>query len=65
MQIAVFFEFIHRYWNHVHAEQKHLLSVWLESEQKQGREQMQFVADTFIYLFIYIWLQSSVCLCKR
>ena len=55
MQFAESFEFI--YWNQVNVKRKNLLNVSLETEQKQGREQMEFMTvEVFIYLFIYIWL---------
>ena len=38
MQFTVFFEFIYSYWNQVHTKHENLLSILLESEQKQGRE---------------------------
>ena len=55
MQFTVSFEFIYKYCNQVHTKFENLLSISLESEQKQGREQIQFIAlEVFIYLFIYI-----------
>ena len=38
MQFIVSFEFTYRYWNQVHTEHENLLSISLESEQKQGTE---------------------------
>ena len=36
---------------------KNLFSISLESEQKQGREYMQFMAEeVFIYLFMFIYI---------
>ena len=53
MQFNLSFEFIYRYWNQVHTKHENLFSISLESDQKQGREYMQFIAvGVFIYLFI-------------
>ena len=50
-----FLKFIYRYRNQVHTKHENLLSMSLESKQKQDREQMQFIAiEVFIYLLIYI-----------
>ena len=53
MQFNLSVEFIYRYWNQVYTKLENLFSISLESEQKQGRELMQFiVVDVFICLFI-------------
>ena len=41
MQLTVSSEFTYRYWNQVHAEHENLLSISLESEQKQCRESLR------------------------
>ena len=47
------FEFIYRYWNQAYTEHENLFSISLETEQKQDRKRMQFIAvEVFIYLFI-------------
>ena len=64
MQFTVSFEFIYEYWNQVQTKHENLLSISLESEQKQGREYMQFSAlKAFICLFIFDY--KAVSLCKR
>ena len=41
MQLTVSSEFTYRYWNQVHAQHENLLSISLESEQKQCRESLR------------------------
>ena len=38
MQFNLSFEFIQGYWNQAYTKYENLLSISLESEQKQGRE---------------------------
>ena len=38
MQFTLSFEFIYRYWNQIRTKKENLLSISMESEQKQGRE---------------------------
>ena len=38
MQFTVPFEFIYTYWKQEHTKRENLFSIWLEPEQKQGRE---------------------------
>ena len=54
MQFNLSIEFIYGYWNQVYAKNENLFSISLESEQKESREQIQFIAvEVFIYLFIW------------
>ena len=38
MQLTLSFDFIYRHWNQLHTKHENLLSMSLESEQKQSRE---------------------------
>ena len=44
MQFNLPFEFIYRDWNQVFTKHKNSFSISLVSDQKQGREEMQFIA---------------------
>ena len=45
---------------------KNLFSISLESEQKQGREYMQFMAEeVFIYLCLFIFDYRALVVCVK
>ena len=59
MKFTVSFEFIYRYWNQVHTKHEKLFSISLESKEKQGRRQIQFIV--FICLFIFDYKSLFAC----
>ena len=56
-----------RYWNQAHTKHENLFSISLISEQKQAREEMQFVAvEVFINLFtVFIFKYKVLVICLK
>ena len=62
MPFALSFEFIYRYWNQLHTQHENLLSIPLESEQKQGGGINAVHCNKGIYLSVRLYLIISLCL---